>query len=251
MLEPRKIVRFTLLFVVSFGILMGARLWVAQPYANLFRWGGNLTFSRFWFWGEARVRFLDLKAPDLRDQIQEDLRWHVRRAMGLSTAQDAVRLPPDFRPPRAQGVKDTLMLLWNRSTPSFGALRTSSRMIGYSPTIVIIALFFATPTSWRHRGWGLLWGLLLIHGFIFLRLSLTIAANFAGAKSYALFHPSEFWMGVLTKVEEVVVHNPTCYLAVAVVIWLLVCFVNGSLSAFRQPSSADPAPTTVGDGNRP
>ena len=245
MLEPKRIVRFTLLFVVSFGILMGVRQWVAQPYANLFRWGGNVAFSRFWFWGDARVRFLDLKAADLRDQIEHDLRRHVREAMGLPADPAAVRLPPSFTPPPPRGVKDTLMLLWNRSTPNFGALRTSSRMIGYSPTIVIIALFLATPTSWRRRGRGLLWGLLLIHAFVFLRLSLTIATNFAGTKSYALFHPSEFWMGVLTKVEEVVVHNPTCYLAVAVVIWLLVCFLTGSFSAFRQPPSAETAP-----GNR-
>ena len=251
MLEPRQILRFALFFVVSFGILMGARWWVAQPYADLFRWGGNLAFSRFLFWGDARVRFLDLKAPDLHGRIEEDLRWHVRRVMGVPGDPAAVNLPSDFRPPEARGVKDTLMLLWNRSTPSFGVLRTSSRMMGYSPTIVIIALFLATPTSWRRRSWGLLWGLLLIHAFIFIRLSLTIALNFAGAKSYALFHPGEFWMGVLTKVEEVVVHNPTSYLAVAVVTWFLICFVTGSFYAFRQPSSAEPDPPTAGDVNRP
>ena len=85
----------------------------------------------------------------------------------------------------------------------------------------------------------MLWGLLLIHAFIFVRLSLTVAKNFAGSQSYALFNPGKFWAGVLNRVEEVVVHNPTCYLAVAVVIWLLVCFLTGSFSAFRQRPSAD------------
>ena len=143
---------------------------------------------------------------------------------------------------RAVGVKDTLMVLWNDSTPgSFGGLKTSSRMMGYAPTVVIIALFLATPTTWQRRGWGLLWGLLLVHLFIAVRLSLTIAKDgFAAEKAYALFRPSEFWFGVLKRVETVVVDNPTAYLAVCVIIWLLICFVNGSLSAFRpQPGPGD------------
>ena len=132
------------------------------------------------------------------------------------------------------------MVLWNDSTPgSFGGLKTSSRMMGYAPTVVILALFVATPTVWRRRLWGALWGLLVIHLFIAVRLSLTLAKDgYAAAKAYALFHPSEFWYGVLERVEEVVVDNPTAYLAVCVIVWLLISFLNGSLSAFRPKTAS-------------
>ncbi len=267
MLEPKQIARFVLILVLLYLVLMGARSWVERPYAAYFRFAGNAAFSRFWFWRAGSVTFLDLHAPNLPEQIENEFRRRVERHLRQQFEQGLPQpagLDPDSRArfesmlrqqvdtaaaqARQQlsklgpaGVLDTLMVLWNRSTPlSFGRLRTSSRMMGYSPTVFLIALFVAVPTTWRGRAWALLWGLLLIHVFIFLRLSLTLAKDgFAAPKSYALFGLSDFWTGALARVEEVVVDNPTCYLFVCVFIWLLVCFLTGSFSAFRQGPSAE------------
>ena len=267
MLEPRRIASFALLFVLSYGVLMGVRTWVDDAYATWFRAFGNVVFTRYWFWGDGSVGFMDLRSPDYRERLEEKYRQRIAAPMRQQVKQNLrqrLGRPPApeemeeayrrnvndaitqvrmrYAVEKAEGVKDTLMVLWNDSTPgSFGGLKTSSRMMGYAPTVVIIALFVATPTTWRRRGWGLLWGLLLVHLFIAVRLSLPIAKDgFAAEKAYALFHPSDFWFGVLERVKTVVVDNPTAYLAVCVIIWLLICFLNGSLSAFRpQPGPDD------------
>lgn len=266
MFEPRRIASFAILFVLSYGVLMGVRTWVDDAYAAWFRVFGNAVFTRYWFSGDGSVRFMDLRSPDYREQLVEKYRQRIAAPMRQQVKQnlrqrlgrplDPEDIEEDYRRNMnsainqvrmryavegAVGVKDTLMVLWNDATPgSFGGLKTSSRMMGYAPTMVIIALFVATPTTWRRRGWGLLWGLLLVHLFIAVRLSLTIAKDgFAADKAYALFHPSDFWFAVLERVEPVVVDNPTAYLVVCVLIWLLICFLNGSLSAFRPKIPSD------------
>ena len=271
MLEPRRIASFALLFVLSYGVLMGVRSWVDGAYAGWFRGFGNVAFARFWFWGDASVQFLDLRNPDYLQTVEDEFRLRIAAPMRQQTEQelskrlgrrpsrkefaekyrrnmDAAMMQVRMRyaATKHEGVKDTLMVMWNDATPGyFGGLKTSSRMMGYAPTVVIIALFLATPTTWRRRAFGLLWGLLLIHLFIAVRLSLTLAKDgFAGTHKYALFKPSEFWFGVLERVEEVVVDNPTAYLAMCVIVWLLICFLNGSLSAFRPKASSR-------DRNRP
>ena len=89
---------------------------------------------------------------------------------------------------------------------------------------MLIALVVATPLSWSRRGWALLWGLLLTHVFIALRLTLTLAAGgFAVPdKAYALFHPGAFWQRILTGGQNVLSDNPTVSFVVPVFIWFLV-----------------------------
>ncbi len=235
MFEPKRLLFFAVVFVIACGTLMTAvRLWTEDAYAALFRFGGDTVFSRFWFWGDGSVAFFDLDAPDVRDQVERDFRRHVQDAMGDRIDASSVNLPASFQVPRKQGAKDTLMVLKNRTTPgSFGQLRTSSRLMGFEPTAVLLSLFLATPTTWRRRGWGILWGLVAIHVFIVVRVSLTLAANgFAADKKYALFGLSESWTQFLTRAEEVLVSNPTVSFTVPVFIWLLVSFLTGGLSAF-------------------
>jgi len=77
-----------------------------------------------------------------------------------------------------------------------------------------------------------------MHGYILVRLSLDLATGkwgFGSAKPYALFSLGDFWSDILTRVNEVVVENPTVFLSVSVFIWLLVNILNGGLASFRQP----------------
>lgn len=209
MLPPKSLGRFFLLSFAIFLALTALRLPVDRAYAYLFRSAGNVLFTGFWFWPEGKVRFLDLHAPDQISQINEMIPGE---------------LPAGYRPLPPEGVKDTLMVLMNRSAPgSIGQLRTSSRS-AYWPTAMLIALVLATPLSWSRRGWALLWGLLLTHVFIALRLTLTLAAGgFAVPdKVYALFHPGAFWQRILTGGQNVLSDNPTVSFVVPVFIWFLV-----------------------------
>lgn len=71
---------------------------------------------------------------------------------------------------------DTAVYLRHRelsgADASFGA---SSFFHGYVPTSVLLALFAAaTPLAWRVRRRRLAWGLVLVHVFIVLRLSVAV-----------------------------------------------------------------------------
>jgi hypothetical protein len=206
MFPPRKLGRFFLVVVVIYAALMAPWPGVRSGYAYLFRRFGDVMFARFWFWPEAGVRFLDLESPEPGD-----------------AAPGATEL-------RAGGVFDTAMELRSQRAPGkYGYLRASSRYVGYVPTVVLAALVLAAPVPWSRRVRGLLWGLLLVHAFIVLRLTLTLTANcFAAAKNYAVFHPSPFWRGVLTRVESVFSEDPTVSFVVPVLIWFLVSMRRGA-----------------------
>lgn len=209
MLPPRGLGRFFLLSLAIFLALAALRVPLDRAYAYVFRGAGNVLFTGFWFWPEAKVRFLDPRAPDRIAQINELIQGE---------------LPADYTPLRAEGVQDTLMILMNRSAPgSIGQLCTSSRL-AYWPTAMLMALVLATPLSWSRKGWALLWGLLLIHAFVALRLTLTLSAGgFAVPdKAYALFHPGAFWQRVLSGARTVLSDNPTVSFVAPVFIWFLV-----------------------------
>ncbi len=256
MLEPKRIARFALLVVIAYAVLMGVRTWVEPVYASVFRGIGNVAFQRFWLWGDGCVTFHDLKDSDLRAEMEAEFYDQVHRSVSHSISQGRdpnidmkqVKLPANLATPGPEDVKDTLMIMWNRKTPgSFGQLKTSSRLIGYAPTVFVLALFLATPTTWRRRLLTAVCGLLVVQGFVLFRLTLTLAADGfawrgpAGTfKSYTLMRPSEFWYDVLDRSRTIIVNNPTCYLFVVVVIWLSVCFLTGSISAFRSDEPSEP-----------
>jgi hypothetical protein len=225
MLPPKRIGRFFLLAVIIYAALMTPWPGVQRGYAWAFRTGANVVFTHFWFWPDGRVRFFDLRSPE----VEADIRAAV------------AGLPPQYSPPRPEGVKDTLMILMNRGVPEIGQLRTSSRYVGYGPTVVIVALVLATPLPWRRRLWALLWGLVWIHVFIVLRVTLTLtAAGFAAEKAYALFTPSPFWRSVLVRLESLVSDNPTVSFVVPAFIWFLV--------ALRHVKRRNPSGATEPDG---
>jgi hypothetical protein len=181
-----------------------------RGYAYLFRSFGDVVFARFWFWPDGGVRFLNIESLKPGD------------------------LAPGTPKIEATGTFDTVMELRSRRAPgSYGYLRTSSRYVGYGPTVVVVALILATPASLPRKGWNLLWALLLIHAFIALRLTMTLTANgFAAAKNYALFAPGPFWTGVLTRVEALLSDNPTVSFVVPTCVWFLVA-LRGSVLAPR------------------
>ena len=98
-----------------------------------------------------------------------------------------------------------------------------------------LALVLAKPLSWKRKGWAVLWGLILVHLFIALRLTLTLLkSGFAADKGYALFELSPFWARVLARVEGVVVDNPTVSFVVATFIWFIVAFTRREWVALRE-----------------
>ena len=199
MAPPKRLGRFTLVAVAVYAILMAPWPGVQRGYAYAFRAVGNAVFARFWFWPDAGVRFINLVSLGPGDLV------------------------PGTPAIEAAGTFDTLMELRRHGVPEIGYLRTSSRYVGYGPTVVVIALVLATPLAWGRRGWALWWGMVWIHLFIVLRVTLTLTASgFAADKKYALFNPSPFWTGVLTRAESLVSDDPTVSFVVPAFVWFLV-----------------------------
>ena len=200
MFPPRTLGRFFLVVVILYAAFMAPWPGVRSGYLYLFRTFGDVVFARFWFWPDAGVRFLNLESLKPGD------------------------VAPGAQDMRASGVFDTTMELRSRRAPGkIGYLRTTGRYVGYVPTAVFLALGLAAPLPWLRRLRGLLWGLLLVHAFIALRLTLSLTANgFAAAKDYALFHPSPFWRSALTGVESIFSEDPTVSFVVPVLIWFVV-----------------------------
>ena len=225
MLPPKLIIRFAVLVVVFYALLMIPWPGLERGYAGIFRAGGDAMFSRFWFWPSGNVRFLDLHSEKLFEELD---------------AATPGQLPRGVKLPEAAGVKDTLMVLMNSAKPGpLGLLRTSSRYLGYEPLAAVIALSLATPIVWRRRIWVLLWGLFWVHIFIALRLSLMLAGEFFNpAKKYALAHASEFSLKTLGRAEEVFSDNPTATLVIAMFIWLIAVVGLFGWSAWRSKPAA-------------
>jgi len=237
MLPPKLIIRFAVLVVVFYSLLMIPWPGLERGYAGFFRAGGDAIFFRFWFWPSGNVRFLDLHSEKLFEELD---------------AATPGELPRGVKLPEAAGVKDTLMVLMNSAKPGpLGLLRTSSRYLGYEPTAAVIALSLATPIVWRRRVWVLVWGLFWVHLFIALRLTLTLAGEFFNpAKKYALGHASPFWLDTLGRAEEVFSDNPTATLVVAMFIWLVaVVGLFGWSAWWSRPAAADER-TTVAETPR-
>lgn len=212
MLEPKAVIRFSLIAVIVYGALTWTFPSFERTYAAYFRSVGNAAFSQFWFWSHAKVDFVDLQSETLLHEVNAKL---------------PAKLPDHFKLPAASGVTDTLMILKNSQVPAFpGFVRTSSRIIGYTPMAVLIALIAATPLAIKKRFWLMFWGMIVLHGAVVIRLTvLLLDAGFADpTKKYAIWRPGTFMADVVDRLRVVLADNPTFAYVVAVFVWIFVLF---------------------------
>jgi hypothetical protein len=100
----------------------------------------------------------------------------------------------------------------------------TSRRDGYMYTAFMTALILATPIPFRRKGWALLCGLILMHGFIALKLAIRILHAFNSEPQLSLFAPNPFWKQVLSITHEAFAVNVTFGFIVSFFIWILVSF---------------------------
>ena len=99
----------------------------------------------------------------------------------------------------------------------------NNRQDVYMYMIFLIALIVATPISIRRKLWALLWGVILIHCFIFLRLAAYIFEQFS-EESLGLFNISPSWKSAFYTLYQQFIANVNFGFVVAVFIWILVSF---------------------------
>lgn len=99
-------------------------------------------------------------------------------------------------------------------------LNTRSR--GLVPTSLIIALVLATPVPRVRRAWGLFWGLLCYHGFIFVSIAVWLLQEPEdGPGGLALFVLPPFSRAMVNHLTDLLLLR-TSLAFVIVLIWILV-----------------------------
>jgi hypothetical protein len=96
----------------------------------------------------------------------------------------------------------------------------------YMYTAFLTALIAATPLSLRRRGWALVWGLLLMHVFVVLKIAIMILELFK-SEPVSLLILSPLWAGVVDTVYRVITNPLTISFIITFFVWVLVTFRRG------------------------
>jgi len=140
--------------------------------------------------------------------------------------------------PSAQEAHDTMLEVTNRKNGRGLEAPMSSRYEGYVPTAFLVALVLATPLPYRRRGRALVWGVVVIHCLIALKLTLIIVYLFSHDHPSALFSPSPFWRDVLRSVVRLIGSSPLTWLIMPTFVWILVTLRRGDFAAVTEPTIA-------------
>jgi hypothetical protein len=137
--QPKQVIGFLCVFVLVYGLLMSPWPSLGAAYSRIYRAGAALLFESFGSKGV--VRFEELSDEEYDTKI-------------VFYSRDQVS--PD-----------------GKMVP-IGFMRHSSRRSAYIYAAFLTALILATPISWNRKGWALLWGMILVHGFIVFNLAIWI-----------------------------------------------------------------------------
>lgn len=132
--------------------------------------------------------------------------------------------------PDAEEMKDTRIWVRKPGSPKWKRFRVSSRHMGYLCTALLTGLLVATPLPWRRRIRAILWGVLVVHGFIALRQGITVAygLHLSIGEPQMLRDPS--WSTPLRIGVEFVAGGPAASCIAAILIWVLVSFRREDLA---------------------
>lgn len=120
---------------------------------------------------------------------------------------------------------DVQLVLTKRGPPPVTArMQNSSRLVGYMPTVSLIALVLASPIPWRRRGRALVPGLLLVTGFVAFRMAIPIRNSFSHPDALQVHHPGRFGAWLLDVSERAFLSAPASAFVVPILLWVLVAF---------------------------
>ena len=186
LLRNKSLGGFVIRFLIIYGLLMAPWPGLRRAYAAVFRAGGNLVFGSL--------------GPDVR----------VR-----------------FRPPdRSERAADTEIVLTKREGQALATRRvpTKARHLGYTPTAILVALTLSTPSLWRRKWRGLLWGLLAVYGFVALRVGLLLMHTLSEDPALRVFTLGPLAEKLLERAIPALVRAPASSYVAPILIWVLVSF---------------------------
>ena len=179
---PKRVAGFFVRFLVVFVLLMAPWPGLQEAYGAGFRAVGNVLFVRFGSGGAVRFRAISVVDPD----------------------------------------RDMELVLRNRRNGAEYIFTGSARLQGYKPTVFVLALTLATPIPWRRRWRALLWGFLLVNGYVGFRVVVFLLAAFSGDNSLSLFTFGPVVKSTLDYIHWVVVISFAGWLILPLPIWAFV-----------------------------
>ncbi|MCP4590790.1 MAG: hypothetical protein GY842_08595 [bacterium] len=207
-MNPPKLFRhFAIRLVLAFGLLLIPWPGLADGYAAMFRSVEQVLLGSVWPRGGAEFARLEIGA-----------------------------LPQGYPLPPNVHMLDTVIRLHNRPARLTGYAFNSSRQVGYLSTITLVALVIATPLPWRRKRWALLWGLLFVYAYAFIRVGVYIGNNFSGTAPPSLYVMTASSKGVLDYVARSIL--PAGTFVVPLVVWILVTFRRADLATLRPAGTA-------------
>ncbi len=182
MFPRKKIAGFVFRLVLFYGLLVAPWPGLQQAYSTVYRGACNAIFGSFGSGGV--VRF----GPSAKGRPGTHAEITVR----------------------------------NVRSPTVATTSHSIRFTGYLPAAEVLALILATPIPWSRRWKALVWGMILVNGFVLLRVWITLLYWFSRDQPWALYHPSPFWSKFIGGLFEFASVSPACSFVVPVLIWILV-----------------------------
>jgi hypothetical protein len=117
---------------------------------------------------------------------------------------------------------DTAVALRHRTTGARGVRAIDSRYFGYVPTAMLVALAVAVPVAWRRRTKTLLWGLLLVHAFVSLRVLLYLLDELSSGNALAIVELPPPIKSILSTANETLASSTLASFVVPFLLWVLL-----------------------------
>ena len=117
---------------------------------------------------------------------------------------------------------DTVVFVRYRETGGWITLGINSRQGAYLPTVVLASLILATPVPWSRRGVSVLWGLVLIHLFIVVRLTIVVLSAYFWMRGPNTGADASLWTKVFVAGVKFAATGQGLGYIVPTIIWLLV-----------------------------
>lgn len=139
----------------------------------------------------------------------------------------------NFRPSTDPGAKhDTVMAIRSRQSPVEGATGYDARLEGYLPAAVFIALHLATPVPWARKWRTFLLGLIVIHVFVALRITIALFHFFNSEGPWRAVHLGPWATKALGTAFEFGVASPVCTFLVPGLVWLFLSFRLADIAGY-------------------
>ena len=101
------------------------------------------------------------------------------------------------------------------------------------PTITLIVSVLATPVTWSRRGTAPVWGLLLVHGFVAIRVAVSLVYGF---RFIGLFIYDPTIDRAVDITYEVVAISTVTSHVIPALIWVLVMFRRSDWVVTDEPT---------------